>query len=62
MQRLPIPPFTHETALAKVKAAENAWNSRDPAKVAQAYTPESIWRNRDKFFQGREAIEEFLSV
>ena len=61
MQRPPLPPFTHETALAKVKAAENAWNSRDPAKVAQAYTSESIWRNRDEFFQGRDAIEDFLT-
>ena len=61
MQRPPLPPFNYETALAKVKAAEDAWNSRDPAKVAQAYTPESIWRNRDEFFQGREAIEDFLT-
>jgi len=61
MQRPPLPPFTHDTALAKVKAAEDAWNTRDPQKVAQAYTPDSVWRNRDKFFQGREAIEEFLS-
>jgi len=61
MQRPPLPPFTHESALAKVQAAEDAWNSRDPAKVAQAYTPDSLWRNRDEFFQGREAIEVFLS-
>jgi len=61
MQRPPLPPFTPESALTKVQAAENAWNSRDPAKVAQAYTPDSLWRNRDEFFQGREAIEEFLS-
>ncbi len=60
MQRPPLPPFNDETALAKVNAAEDAWNSRDPAKVAQAYTPESIWRNRDEFFQGREAINDFL--
>ena len=60
MQRPPLPPFSHETALAKVKAAEDAWNSRDPKKVAAAYTVDSNWRNRDEFFQGREAIEDFL--
>lgn len=60
MQRRPLPPFDYETALAKVKAAEDAWNSRDPKKVAQAYTVDSIWRNRNEFFQGREAIEDFL--
>ena len=61
MQRPPLPPFNYETALAKVKAAEDAWNSRDPARVTQAYTPDSIWRNRDEFFQGRETIEDFLT-
>ena len=61
MQRPPLPPFSRETALAKVQAAEDAWNTRDPAKVAQAYTPESLWRNRDEFFEGRDAIEEFLT-
>ena len=60
MQRLPVPPFSLETALAKVKAAENAWNTRDPQVVSQAYTADSSWRNRDEFFQGREAIEAFL--
>ena len=60
MTRPPLPPFTHETALAKVQAAEDAWNSRRPKRVAQAYTPDSVWRNRDEFFQGREAIEAFL--
>lgn len=55
------PPFTHETALAKVKMAENAWNSKDPAKVSLAYSPDSEWRNRDAFFTGREAIKEFLT-
>ncbi|MDF2790627.1 MAG: hypothetical protein K0S80_3728 [Neobacillus sp.] len=54
------PPFTHETALAKVKAAEKAWNTKDPEIVAQAYTPDSQWRNRTEFFKGREAIKEFL--
>lgn len=54
------PPFTRETALAKVKAAENAWNTRDPERVAPAYTIDSQWRNRSEFLQGREAIKEFL--
>ena len=59
--RPPVPPFTEETARAKVKAAENAWNSRDPDVVAKAYTEDSAWRNRDEFFTGREAIREFLT-
>ncbi|MFQ5639734.1 MAG: nuclear transport factor 2 family protein [bacterium] len=54
------PPFTEETARAKVKAAEDAWNSRDPERVALAYTEDSQWRNRTEFFSGREAIKEFL--
>lgn len=58
--RQPIPPFTLETATAKVRAAEDAWNSRDPDRVAMAYSPESEWRNRDTFIQGREAIRSFL--
>jgi nuclear transport factor 2 (NTF2) superfamily protein len=61
MQRPPLPPFSLATATAKVKAAEDAWNSRNPQKVAQAYTPESTWRNRDEFFEGRDAIEAFLT-
>ncbi len=56
----PVPPFTEETARAKVKAAEDAWNTRDPEVVAKAYTEDSQWRNRDEFFSGREAIKEFL--
>ena len=56
----PIPPFTLETALQKVQAAENAWNTRDPERVALAYTPDSEWRNRTEFFSGREAIKAFL--
>ncbi len=56
-----IPPFTEETARAKVKAAQDAWNSRDPERVALAYTEDSQWRNRDEFFTGREAIKEFLA-
>ena len=54
------PPFTAETARAKVKAAEDAWNSRDPERVALAYTLDSEWRNRAEFFVGREAIKDFL--
>jgi nuclear transport factor 2 (NTF2) superfamily protein len=55
------PPFTLETALAKVQAAEDAWNSRDPQRVPLAYTENSEWRNRTEFFTGREAIREFLA-
>jgi nuclear transport factor 2 (NTF2) superfamily protein len=55
------PPFTLETALAKVQAAENAWNSRDPERIALAYTENSEWRNRSDFINGREEIKAFLS-
>ena len=58
--RPPLPPFTPETAAQKARAAENAWNSRDPAKVSLAYTPDSRWRNRTDFLQGREDIRAFL--
>jgi len=58
--RPPLPPFTLETALKKVQAAEDAWNSRDPDRVALAYTEDSQWRNRDEFLSGRAAIVEFL--
>ncbi len=61
MQRPPLPPFTRESALVKVQAAEDAWNSRDPQRVSQAYSPDSEWRNRDQFFTGRDAIESFLA-
>ncbi|MFD1931388.1 MULTISPECIES: nuclear transport factor 2 family protein [Nonomuraea] len=61
MTRPPVPPFTETDALAKVQAAEDAWNTRDPARVALAYTPDSVWRNRDTFVTGREAIERFLT-
>ncbi len=54
------PPFTFQTAMAKVQLAEDAWNSRDPERVAMAYSEDSHWRNRDEFFQGRDAIKEFL--
>lgn len=60
-QRPPLPPFTFETATQKVQAAEDAWNTRDPERVALAYTEDSEWRNRDEFFSGREAIIAFLT-
>jgi uncharacterized protein len=60
-KRPPLPPFDHESALRKVQAAEDAWNTRDPQKVSLAYTPDSVWRNRDSFVTGREAIVEFLT-
>lgn len=61
MDRPPLPPFTLETAMQKVRLAEDAWNSRDPARVAQAYSLDSRWRNRSEFLQGRAAIEAFLT-
>ena len=57
----PLPPFTEDTARQKVQAAEDAWNSRDPARVAGAYSEDSQWRNRDEFVRGREAIVAFLT-
>ena len=59
--RKPVPPFTKETALIKVKAAEDAWNTRDPEVVALAYTEDSDWRNRESFFKGRKAIKAWLT-
>ncbi|MGE6322318.1 DUF1348 family protein [Pseudomonas oryzihabitans] len=59
--RPPVPPFTLESARQKVRAAEDGWNSRDPAKVALAYTADSRWRNRSDFLHGRAAIEAFLT-
>jgi nuclear transport factor 2 (NTF2) superfamily protein len=61
MSRPPLPPFTLETAIEKVRLAEDGWNTRDPAKVALAYTPDSQWRNRAEFVTGRPAIEAFLA-
>ena len=58
--RAPVPPFTEETARQKVQAAEDAWNTRDPERVAAAYTEDSQWRNRAEFLSGRPAIVEFL--
>lgn len=59
--RPPLPPFDAETAARKARLAEDAWNTRDPQRVAGAYTEDSRWRNRAEFFQGRAAIVEFLS-
>ena len=59
--RPPFPPFDEETARTKVQAAEDAWNTRDPERVALAYTEDSIWRNRDQFVTGRAEIVEFLA-
>jgi len=58
--RPPLPPFTEETARQKVQAAEDAWNTRDPERVAGAYSEDSVWRNRDEFLTGRAEIVEFL--
>lgn len=60
-QRPPLPPFTLKPAIEKVRLAEDGWNSRDPEKVALAYTPDSYWRNRAEFVQGREQIVAFLT-
>jgi len=60
-KRFPVPPFTRETALQKVQLAENAWNTKDPEKVALAYTIDTEWRNRAEFVNGREAVKEFLT-
>lgn len=59
-QRLPLPPFTLETAKQKVQMAEDAWNSRDPDRVSLAYSIDTEWRNRTEFINGREAVREFL--
>jgi nuclear transport factor 2 (NTF2) superfamily protein len=60
--RPPFPPFDLDSALAKVQAAEDAWNTRDPHRVSLAYTPDSVWRNRDTFVTGREGIVELLTA
>jgi len=61
MSRLPVPPFSRETAIQKVRLAEDGWNSREPVQVALAYTIDSVWRNRAEFLSGRAAIEAFLA-
>lgn len=60
-QKLPLPPFTMETALQKVQMAEDAWNTRDPEKVCLAYTIDTQWRNRAEFINGREEVKAFLT-
>ena len=60
-QKLPLPPFTMETAIEKVQLAENAWNTRDPEKVCLAYTLDTEWRNRTEFINGREEVKAFLT-
>jgi uncharacterized protein len=60
--RPPFPPFTRESAVRKVQAAEDAWNTRDPGRVALAYTEDSVWRNRGTFLEGRDAITAFLTA
>ncbi len=61
-ERPPLPPFTNaQDAMRKVRGAEDAWNGRDPERVSLAYTPDSVWRNRSEFLQGREAIKDFLT-
>ncbi|MFT7595945.1 MAG: nuclear transport factor 2 (NTF2) superfamily protein [Paracoccaceae bacterium] len=62
MTRPPLPPFTTASAIQKTRAAEDGWNSRDPAKVVLAYTPDCIWRNRSEFLQGRPEIQAFLTA
>ena len=57
----PLPPFTLDSAIQKVRLAEDAWNSRDPARVAQVYTEDTVWRNRAEFPVGREQVREFLA-
>lgn len=60
-QKLPLPPFTEETAKQKVQLAEDAWNSKDPVKVSKAYSIHTEWRNRDTFINGREEVQNFLT-
>ena len=60
--RPPVPPFDHASATAKVQAAEDAWNTRDPERVAAAYTVDTVWRNRSQFLQGRDEVVAFLTT
>ena len=59
-KRYPVPPFSKETAIQEVKAAEDAWNTKDPVKVSMAYTANTEWRNRSEFLNGREEVQAFL--
>ena len=60
LPRIPLPPFSFDDAVKKVRMAEDAWNTRDPAKVSLAYTPDTAWRNRSEFLSGRAEVEAFL--
>lgn len=61
MTRPPVPPFSRDDAILKVRMAEDAWNGRDPARVALAYTPDTVWRNRSEFLHGRDQVQAFLT-
>jgi nuclear transport factor 2 (NTF2) superfamily protein len=61
MTRMPVPPFSYDDAVKKVRMAEDAWNTRDPEKVALAYTPDTKWRNRSEFLNGRDEVRDFLT-
>ena len=61
MTRSPVPPFSYDDAVKKVRMAEDAWNSRDPVKVSLAYTPDTKWRNRSEFLNGRDEVRDFLT-
>lgn len=61
MTRAPVPPFSYDDAVKKVRMAEDAWNTRDPEKVALAYTPDTKWRNRSEFLNGRDEVRDFLT-
>ena len=61
MTRMPVPPFSYDDAVKKVRMAEDVWNTRDPEKVALAYTPDTQWRNRSEFFNGRNEVRGYLS-
>lgn len=61
MTRMPVPPFSYDDAVKKVRTAEDAWNTRDPEKVALAYTPDTRWRNRSEFLNGRDEVRDFLT-
>lgn len=61
MTRMPVPPFSYDDAVKKVRMAEDAWNTRDPEKVALAYTPDTKWRNRSEFLNGRDEVRDFLA-
>jgi len=61
IQLHPLPPFNEETAIQKIQKAEGAWNSKDPSRISNAYTPDTEWRNRDQFINGRKEVQDFLA-